>query len=256
MQDRELAGRVIIVTGATRGIGRGLARVLARAGARLVVTGRKPERLAETSAELSALGAEHLAVAVDVADREAAFELARRAAERFGRIDGLVANAQSLRSVRPLEEVTPRDVDVLLESGPKGTLWSMQAVFPFMRAQGYGRIVTMGSAIAISGASGYGPYSAAKEAIRALTRTAAREWGRHGIVVNCVCPASVAHRLPPGDDPARRAAFDAMYAQHPMGRDGDPEADIAPPILFLLSEGCRYLTGETLMVVGGGLLRA
>jgi len=256
VSDPDLSGRVVIVTGATRGIGRGLARVLARAGARLVVTGRKPDRLAETSAELAALGADHLAVAADVADRDAAFELARRAAERFGRIDGLVANAQSLRSVRPLEEVTPHDVDVLFESGPKGTLWSMQAVFPFMRAQGYGRIVTLGSAIAISGQSGYGPYAAAKEAIRALTRTAAREWGRHGITVNCVCPASVAHRLPPGDDPARRAAFDAMYKGHPMGRDGDPEADIAPPILFLLSEGCRYLTGETLLVDGGGLLRA
>ena len=254
--DFGLRDRVIVVTGATRGIGRGLARVLARAGARLVVTGRKPERLAETSAELDALGAEHLAVAADVADRGAALELARRAAERFGRIDGLVANAQSLRSVRPLEEVTPQDLDVLLETGPKGTLWSMQAVFPFMRERGYGRIVTLGSAIALTGASGYGPYAAAKEAIRALTRTAAREWGRHGITVNCVCPASVAHRLPPGDDPARRAAFERMYANHPMGRDGDAEADIAPPILFLLSEECRYLTGETLMVDGGGLLRA
>ena len=256
MPESELRGRVVIVTGATRGIGRGLARVLARAGARLVVTGRKPERLEATSAELTALGAEHLAVAADVADREAAFELAHRAVERFGRIDGLVANAQSLRSVRPLAEVTPQDVDVLFESGPKGTLWSMQAVFPTMRDQGYGRIVTLGSAIALSGQAGYGPYAAAKEAIRALTRVAAREWGRHGITVNCVCPASVAHRLPPGEDGARKAAFDALYANHPMGRDGDPEADIAPPILFLLSEGCRYLTGETLMVDGGGLLRA
>src|SRR5262249_30088278 len=151
VSDPDLSGRVVIVTGATRGIGRGLARVLARAGAQLVVTGRKPDRLAETSAGLAPPGADPPAGRPAGAGRDAAFELARRAAERFGRIDGLVANAQSLRSVRPLEEVTPHDVDVLFESGPKGTLWSMQAVFPFMRAQGYGRIVTLGSAIAISG---------------------------------------------------------------------------------------------------------
>ena len=105
------------------------------------------------------------------------FELVARTVERFGRIDGLVANAQTFRRVTPLEDVTPADMDLLLDTGPKGTLWAMQAVFPHMRDQGWGRIVTMGSAIGLTGAAGYGPYSASKEAIRSLTRTAAREWG-------------------------------------------------------------------------------
>ena len=101
-------------------------------------------------------------------------------------------------------------------------------------------------------------YSAAKEAIRSLTRTAAREWGCFGITVNCICPASASHRMPvaqDGDD-ARSRAFAAMYKDHPLGRDGDPEADIAPVVAFLLSDASQYMTGQTFMVDGGGSLRA
>ena len=85
-----------------------------------------------------------------------------------GRVDGLVANAQTFRSVTPLAEVTEFDMDLLLDTGPKGTLWGMQAVFPHMRDQGWGRIVTMGSHAGLLGAVGYAPYASAKEAIRAF----------------------------------------------------------------------------------------
>jgi NAD(P)-dependent dehydrogenase (short-subunit alcohol dehydrogenase family) len=252
-----LAGRVVIVTGASRGIGQGIARHLARDGANLVITGRRPERLDAAAAELTGLGAEVLAIAGDVADRDHAFALVDDTLERFDRVDGLVANAQTFRSVMPLADVTPGDMDLLLTTGPLGTLWAMQAVFPPMRDRGFGRIVTMGSAMGMTGAAGYGPYSASKEAIRSLTRTAAREWGRHGILVNCVCPASVAHRMPPaGDDPDRDAAYASMYEDHPLGRDGDPDLDIAPVVAFLLSEDCRYVNGETIMADGGGMMRA
>ncbi|NNL67378.1 MAG: SDR family oxidoreductase, partial [Myxococcales bacterium] len=126
-----------------------------------------------------------------------------------------------------------------------------------MREQGRGRIVTMGSSIGLTGAPGYGPYGAAKEGVRALTRTAAREWGEYGITVNCICPASVAHRMPVGDsDDERAAAFAEMYKEQALGRDGDPEADIAPVVAFLLSNASQYLTGQTLMVDGGGVIRA
>lgn len=246
----------MIVTGGTRGIGLGIVRVLARSGVRLMVTGRKAERLERVAAELRALGAKHRALQADHADPASSRAVVEATAAAFGRIDGLVANAQSYRPVAPLEDVSAADFDVVLDTGPKGTLWLMQAVLPQMKAQGRGRIVTLGSAMGQTGAPGYGPYAAAKEAVRSLTRTAAREWGRYGITVNCVCPASVAHRLPPSGDGARARAFAAMYAEHPLGRDGDPELDIAPAVAFLLSDASRYVTGQTLMVDGGGILRA
>ena len=252
----DLADRVVVVTGATRGIGLGLARHLGRLGARLVITGRKPERVAAASTELAALGIDHLARAADVADRVAMLALATEAAGAWGRIDGLVANAQSFRPVTPLTEVREADMDLLFDTGPKGTLWSMQAVVPHMKASGWGRIVTVGTSMGLTGAAGYGPYAASNEAIRSLTRTAANEWGRDGITVNCILPASAAHRLDPASSPERRAAFAAMYDDHPIGRDGDPELDIAPVVAFLLSDASRYVTGQTIGVDGGGILRA
>ena len=192
---------------ASRGIGKGLALHLAKSGATLVVTGRKSDRLANLSAELDTLGTPHIAQPLDQADREGALALAENTLNTFGRIDGLVANAQTFRSVTPLENVTPSDMDLLLDTGPKGVLWMMQAVFPAMREQGWGRIVTMGSNAALLGAAGYGPYAVAKEGIRALTRVAAREWGQHGILVNCIARCRwPTVRRPPTTSPGGRSS--------------------------------------------------
>ena len=222
------------------------------------MTGRKPEPLAALEAELAEQAVDHVAVQGNVGEAAHAEELVGRTLDAYGRIDGLVANAQSMITVSPLEAIDARGMDRVFHSGPYGTLWLMQAVLPTMKAQGRGRIVTMGSSMGNTGAPGYGPYAAAKEAVRSLTRTAAREWGPHGITVNCVCPASAAHRLPPGDDEdgERAQAFAQMYADQPLGRDGDPQADIAPAVAFLLSDASQFLTGQTLMVDGGGIMRA
>lgn len=253
----DLTGHVVIVTGGTRGIGLGIVRHLARAGARLAVTGRKPAGLEAVAKELTERGTPHFAMQADHGDRESSRAVVERAAETFGGIDALVANAQSYSPAARLEEVNERDFDRVVDTGPKGTLWLMQAVVPHMKARGRGRIVTFGSATGHTGAAGYGAYAAAKEGVRSLTRTAANEWGRFGITVNCVCPVSVAHRMPPTDDGGdRAAAYAAMFENHPLGRDGDPETDIAPVVAFLISDASRYLTGQTLMVDGGGTMRA
>ncbi len=252
MTEHGVDGLVVIVTGAGRGIGRGIVRHLAAHGATVVAAEYRADRLQEVTTEL---GPDHLGVLCDVGDAASIQAMVRAAFDRFGRVDGLVNNAQTFRPVTDLATVTDTDWDVLHRTGPVGTLTAMQAVYPHMRNQSWGRIVNFASANGLRGAAGYGAYNASKEEIRALTRTAAREWGTDGIVVNCVCPASVAHRLPPMDE-HRRAAFAAGMADHPMGRDGDPEADIAPVVLFLLSDATRYMTGQTLMVDGGAMLHA
>lgn len=244
--------RVVIVTGAGRGIGRGIARHLVANGATVVAAEYRDDRLDAVVAEL---GDGHLGVHCDVGDATSIAAMVAATVERFGRVDGLVNNAQTFRPVVDLADVTESDWDVLHRTGPVGTLHAMQAVYPHMRDVGWGRIVNFASANGLRGAAGYGAYNSSKEEIRALSRTAAREWARDGIVVNCVCPASVAHRLPPADE-HRRAAFAAAMEDHPMGRDGDPEEDIAPVVLFLLSDATRYMTGQTLLVDGGAMLHA
>jgi NAD(P)-dependent dehydrogenase (short-subunit alcohol dehydrogenase family) len=256
MEPVDVRDRVVIVTGASKGVGRGVALHLARGGAKLSVVSRRPEALKTLSAELDKLGAEHIAGMLNVADRDGTFELVERTIQRFGRVDGLVANAQTFRPTTPLADVLPSDMDTLFDTGPKGTLWGMQAVFPYMREQRWGRIVTMGSNSGILAPVGYAPYAASNEAIRALTRAAAREWGQFGIVVNCVCPVSITHRAPPDDDPARVASYNRTFQDQPIARDGDAIDDIGPVVAFLLSDGCRYMTGQTLMADGGALMRA
>ncbi len=249
------ADQVVIVTGASKGIGRGIAEYLVGQGVKVTITSRKPERIEATAAELADRGGDVLAVAGTVSDRDHIREVVEATVQRWGTVDGLVANAQSFRPTMPLLDVDESDMDLLFDTGPKATLWLMQAVHPHMAVKGRGRIITFGTTMGLTGGPGYGPYGAAKEAIRSLTRTAAREWGRDGITVNCVNPASVAHRAPPDDDPDRLAAYQAMFDNHPLGRDGDAVNDIAPVIGFLLSDTSQYITGETFQVDGGGIMR-
>lgn len=255
MTEHGVRERVVIVTGAGQGIGRGIALHLGRNGARIVVAEWKEHRMQRTVDELTALGIESLGVVCDVSDKASIGAMVTAAADRFGRIDGLVNNAQTFRPQAPVESVAAEDADVFYRSGPLGTLWAMQAVFPHMRARGWGRIVNVGSAAAIVGLHGYGAYSMSKEAIRALTRTAAREWGPHGIVVNCFCPGAASKR---GNEGVERAAQQGrtLVMDRPIDRLGDPEDDIAPVVLFLCSDACRYLTGQTFMIDGGAFLFA
>jgi len=250
-----VAGRVVVITGAGQGIGRGMAMHLGRHGANIVVAEWKAHRAERTVAELGELGIPALAQVCDISDRSQIDAMVAATVERFGRVDALINNAQTFRPQAPVAEVTAEDLDVFYNSGVKGTLWAMQAVYPHMARAGWGRIVNFASAAGMAGMRGYAAYNASKEAIRALTRTAAREWGRDGIVVNCIAPGAASRR---GQDAAERdsEAYREFLKDHPIGRQGDPEEDIGPVALFLCSDACRYLTGQTLMVDGGAFLWA
>jgi NAD(P)-dependent dehydrogenase (short-subunit alcohol dehydrogenase family) len=250
----DLEGRVVVVTGASRGVGRGIARHLAGRGVKLAVSARNRSGLDDLTDELADLGAAHVARAVDAADRDATFALVDAALDAFGTLDGIVANAQTSANHVGVEHISEDDLDVTFAAGAKGTLWLMQAAFPHLEAKGRGRIVTLGSNAALEGVATYGAYSAAKEAIRALTRTAATEWGRFGITVNCVCPVSVRHHTPGLDEPEALARFERSFSRQPIPHDGDLEHDIAPVVAFLLSDASAFVTGQTLMADGGRIM--
>ena len=246
-------GKVIIVTGSGRGVGRGMALHLGRGGARIVVAEWKPHLCAEVCAELTDLGVENLGVACDIQEKDQIDAMVAQTVARFGRVDGLVNNAQTFRPLAPIADVSEDDVDVFYRSGVKGTLWAMQAVYPHMREQGWGRIVNFASSMGITGGSGFAAYNASKEAIRALTRTAAREWGADGIVVNAIAPAAATHH---GEAGKQSEGYRIFIENCPMKRQGDPELDIGPIAWFLCSDACRYLTGHTFMADGGAFMWA
>ena len=246
-------GKVIIVTGSGRGVGQGMALHLGKGGAHIVVAEWKPHLLEETCQLLEDIGVEHLGVACDVSQRDQIEAMVDQTVARFGRVDGLINNAQTFRPMASVEDVTDDDLDVFYTSGVKGTLWAMQSVYPHMKRQGFGRIVNFASAMGITGGRGFAAYNASKEAIRALTRTAAREWAADGIVVNAIAPASAGHR---GEAATRSEGYRLFVENCPMKRDGDPEFDIGPIAWFLCSDACRYLTGHTFMADGGAFMSA
>ena len=246
-------GKVVIVTGAGRGVGRGMALHLAKGGARVVVAEWKPDLLAGVVAEIEALGAEALGVECNIMEQAQIGAMVDATVARFGRVDGLINNAQTFRPMTPVVDITEQDLDVFYRSGVKGTLWAMQAVHPHMAAQGWGRIVNFASSMGITGGKGFGAYNASKEAIRALTRTAAREWAMDGIVVNCIAPAAADHH---GEAGKQSEGYRIFIESCPMQRQGDPELDMGPLAWFLCSDACRYLTGHTFMADGGAFMWA
>jgi NAD(P)-dependent dehydrogenase (short-subunit alcohol dehydrogenase family) len=246
-----LAGRVAIVTGAGQGIGRGIARRFAREGARVLVAEWNTETGARVAKELAVLGGEGRFVRTDVGERAQVQAAVRAAHEAWGRIDVLVNNAWSGPPMGRIEWKTSEEVERALRVGFLSNFWSMQEVLPAMKRQGGGRIINICSLNGVNAHMYTMPYNAAKEAVRALTRTAAREWAPWGILCNAICPAAATE--------AYRAAMDAnpgleqaILAAHPMHRMGDPEEDIGGAALFFASDDSRYVTGNTLFVDGGG----
>ena len=183
----EVNDRVVIVTGASSGIGAAFARLAAGEGARLVLAARRTERLEALAAELP--GA--LAVTTDLRDPAQVRRLVAAAAEAFGRVDVLVNNAGQGMHV-PVEEARLEDLQAIVELNLYGPLVAMQAVLPLMRAQGGGAIVNVSSNTTRMVIPGIGPYSATKCALNQLSATARAEWAADGVVVSVVHPSITA----------------------------------------------------------------
>lgn len=246
-----LDGHVAVVTGGGDGIGAAVARRLAHDGARVVVADLDEPAAQLIADEIVATGGDSRAVRTDVADKAAVLEMIDVATEAFGFVDIVVNNAWGGGTIDRVE----RKSDATLAHGFSvafyGPFWAMQAAYPLMRERGWGRVVNVCSLNGVNAHMGTLEYNAAKEALRTLTRTAAREWARSGVCVNAICPAakSASFRRVMSQHPELEAAADAS---NPMGRIGDPDDDVAPVVAFLCSDDARYLTGNTLFVDGGG----
>jgi NAD(P)-dependent dehydrogenase (short-subunit alcohol dehydrogenase family) len=248
-----LAGRTAVITGGAQGLGRGIALAFASEGADVALVDIQDELARATATEVAARGVEAEAYECDVSVRSDVATMAQQVAKRFGRIDILVNCAHRVVSGVPIEDMTDELMNTSWQSGALGTLACMQTCFPHLRIRG-GSIINIGSGAGLEGLGGYAAYAPVKEAIRCLTKVAAREWGRYGIRVNTLCPHAA---TPPWEQfareqPERAAAF---VARNALGwGPGDPEQHIGRTAVFLASADSDYVTGQTLFVDGGAYL--
>jgi len=255
MQGTRLAGRVAIVTGGGHGIGRAYALRLAAEGAQVVIAELDGAAGAAVAAEVVAASGAALAVRTDVADPDSVTGMAAAALARFGRIDVLVNNAAIFSTVgmsrSPFDEIEIDEWDRMMRVNVRGAWLASRAVIPQMRKQGYGKIINISSTTALKGSASRIHYVASKSAVLGFTKTLALEVGKDNICVNCIAPGSTLSEAEPDESILKMRT--AAAAQTALKRMQKPE-DLTGAIVFFASADSDFITGQTLVVDGGGFL--
>lgn len=250
LQVSQLNDKVAVITGAGQGVGQGIAMAFAAEGAKVVLAGRTLAKVEAVAQQIRDNGGTALALECNVKQAESLTALVDRTVSEFGGIDVLVNNAQEV-PLGKLAEVTDEAFMAGFESGPLATFRLMKLAQPHLAARGGGTIINLASSAGIRwDMTGYGAYAAVKQAIRALTRAAAAEWGRDGIRVMTIAP----HAESPGlkwwvdNNPEEAKAF---FKTIPLGRIGKLEEDIGRAVAALCGSDLSYLTGATIPLDGG-----
>ena len=249
-----LEGKVALITGGTSGIGSATAVRFADEGAAIAITGRSSERGEQVVQEIVNKGGAALFIKSDVRLADDCRNAVKQTLERFGKIDVLFNNAGVFHP-KTIPDCTEEEWDETIESSLKGAFLMSKYALPSMIAQGSGSIIHTSSGWGILGGDRAAAYCAAKGGLIVMAKAMAIDHGPDGIRVNCVCPGDVLTPMLP-DDAAKRGLkwedYEVGAADRPLGRIGVVD-DIASAVLYLASDEASFVTGESLVVDGGGV---
>jgi len=245
----DMAGKVALITGSSRGIGRAIAERMAEMGAKVVISSRKADACAEVANMITARGGAAIAQAASISDKAALQALVDRTLAEWGRIDVLVCNAAVNPYYGPLLDITDEAFDKIMASNVRSNVWLCKMVIPAMAERGDGAVIVVSSIAGFKGNTALGAYGISKAADMQLVRNLAVEWGPRNVRVNAIAPAIIR------TDFARKLWEDpAIYAKavqgYPLRRIGEPD-EVAGAAIFLASRAGAFVTGHVLTVDGG-----
>ncbi|RUS43957.1 SDR family NAD(P)-dependent oxidoreductase [Cohnella sp. AR92] len=241
-----LQGKVAIITGAANGMGAAEAKIFAQEGAKVVATDLNEAKLNELVEEIKASGGEAIAVKQNVTSEEEWKALVRKTVELYGKVDVLVNNA-GIASVKTMDNMEMSEWNAVMDVNLNGCVLGMKYCIPEMKKAGGGSVINISSIGGIVGMAGSSPYTAAKGALRALSKSAAVEYGKDKIRVNSVHPGII---VTPMTAPSMETAMPYYQAHTQLPYMGDPE-DVAYGVVFLASDESKFMTGAELVIDGG-----
>ena len=248
----DLAGKVAVLTGASKGIGEAIARGLAEFGAKVVLSSRKQEAVDAVAEQYRADGLEATGIACHVGDPDQLDHLVTATLERYGRIDILVNNAATNPAFAAIHETDATLFDKIINVNLKAPYLLAQKVFPHMSKSGGGSIINISSVEGLKPSAGLGLYSVSKAGLIALTQSMAKEWGRAGVRVNALCPGLIQTKFSAALW-QNESILNSFLKHQPMGRIAQPE-EMAGLAVFLASDAASYCTGGVYLADGGHMI--